>query len=87
MVTVDNGLDWLKGADKMEHTRVVEHLEIALIELEYATADFAEHRAKGVRPVDAAALEDVRRKLISANRALHLALEVLGERSLIHSAA
>ena len=71
----------------MEYAQVVEHLEIALIELEYATADFAEHRAKGVHVVGVDTLEDVRRKMIAANRALQLALEVLGERSKLHFAA
>ena len=65
----------------MNYGQVVEHLEIALIELEYASADFAQRRTSTLHSLAAEDLETVRHKMTAANRALQLALEMLAHRT------
>ncbi len=62
----------------MDYARIVEHLELALIELEYATADFAHRKASNGSALELVDLETVRVKMNAANRAMELAIELLG---------
>ena len=62
----------------MIYSQVIEHLEIALIELEYASADFTHRKVLSGLPPDLTDLEAVRAKIQAANRAMQLALEVMG---------
>lgn len=65
----------------MDCARIVEHLELALIELEYASADFAHKTGEPVGPREALDLETVRAKLQAANRAMELAVQLLAAQS------
>ena len=62
----------------MDYARIVEHLELALIELEYATADFAHRKASTATRLELNDLEAVRVKMNAANRAMELAIDILG---------
>ena len=62
----------------MDYARIVEHLELALIELEYATADFAHRKAATATRLELNDLEAVRVKMNAANRAMDLAIDILG---------
>lgn len=66
----------------MVYSQVIEHLEIALIELEYASADFAHRKAASGQPPDLTDLEAVRIKIQAASRAMQLALDVMCETKL-----
>lgn len=61
----------------MEHADVVGRLEVALIELEYASADFAHNRTALGGEVDVRMLNEVALKLSAAQRAMHTALQTL----------
>jgi hypothetical protein len=61
----------------MDYARIVEHLELALIELEYATADFAYRKAANANVLELIDLEGVRIKMNAANRAMELAIQLL----------
>lgn len=69
----------------MEYARIVEHLELALIELEYATADFAHRKAATGTRIELIDLEAVRVKMNAANRAMELAIDILGAAAPLHS--
>ena len=74
----------------MDHADVVGSLEVALIELEYASADFAHNRASLGREVDARMLNEIAAKLSAAQRAMAIALQTLSgdsEASLAQHAA
>jgi len=62
----------------MDYARIVEHLELALIELEYATADFAHRKSSMAARLELNDLEAVRVKMNAANRAMELAIDILG---------
>jgi hypothetical protein len=59
----------------MNFSSALDNLEISLIELEYAAADFADRKASIDEPGDLGALLS---KLVEANRALLLAIDALG---------
>ena len=61
----------------MDHADVVGRLEVALIELEYASADFAHNRNSQGGEVDVRMLNEVASKLSAAQRAMHMALQTL----------
>ena len=64
----------------MDYARIVEHLELALIELEYATADFTYKKAASANVLELIDLEAVRVKMNAANRAMELAIQLLATR-------
>lgn len=64
----------------MDYAGVVERLEVALIELEYASADFAHSRADAAEELDVVVLNQVAVKLSAAHRAMQLAMQVLGDK-------
>ncbi len=68
------------GKGGIDCGRIVEHLELALIELEYAAADFA-HKKAATEAVELADLQAMRLKMMAATRAMDLAIQILGARA------
>jgi len=63
----------------MNASYIVDNLELALIELEYAAADFTDKKlAESV--IDFGDLQAMRLRMNAARRALDLAIEILSER-------
>ena len=56
--------------------KIVDRLELALIELEYAAADFA-HKKSATDAVELRDLVEVQRKMQAATRAMDLAIQLL----------
>ena len=63
--------------EQMDWSQAVKNLELALIELEYATADFAHWKASATKSVEAKELGWLLRQLVAAKRASELAIGVL----------
>jgi hypothetical protein len=61
--------------------QAVDNLELALIDLEYATADFSRGRAAFSGPLERADLEALLPKISAANRMVQLALDGFSARS------
>jgi hypothetical protein len=64
----------------MSSTAVFNDIEIALIDLEYAAADFS-HRNAEAGPQDGDDYEELLSNLVRANRAVQLAIFAFGRRS------
>lgn len=64
----------------MVESAIIEHLEIALIELEYAGADVTENLKTG-RSASQRDLAEFLARVRAANEAIHLALEALSDGS------
>ena len=63
----------------MSSSPVFNEIEIALIDLEYAAADF--NHTAGARPQNVADYEELLSNLVRANRAVQLAIFAFGRRS------
>jgi len=63
----------------LKRTHLIAHLEIALIELEYAAADFGPRDKGGRYQLDPDELQKLRVKLQAANQAIRIALMILGD--------
>ncbi len=64
----------------MNFESVLEQCEAALIELEYASADFLHQKAADVGSLAPSDIEALRSKIAAANLALQIALEILRDR-------
>jgi hypothetical protein len=58
---------------------MIAHLEIALIELEYAAGDFYQREIAAVAQLEAGEQQKLTTKLQAATQALQVALTILGE--------
>ncbi len=63
----------------MNRTHMIAHLEIALIELEYAAGDFYQREIAAVVQLDAGEQQKLTTKLQAATQGLQVALTILGE--------
>ena len=63
----------------MNRTHMIAHLEIALIELEYAAGDFYPREITAGAQLDAGELQKLTTKLQAATQAVQVALTILGE--------
>jgi hypothetical protein len=63
----------------MNFEGILEQCEVALIELEYASADFLHQKSFALSSLAASDLETLRAKLAAANLALQIALDILRE--------
>ena len=63
----------------MTFENILEQCEVALIELEYASADFLHQKASSSGSLVASDVEALRGKLTAANLALQIALDILRE--------
>ncbi len=64
----------------MKRAEVIEHLELALIELEYASADFAQRSGARRGGMGFRDIEPVAMKMQAANKAMQIALAMLEAR-------
>lgn len=62
----------------MNASHIVDNLELALIELEYAAADFADKKSSATA-IELGDLHAMRLRMTAARRALDLAIEILSE--------
>jgi hypothetical protein len=62
----------------MKHSLGLNELELALIEVEYATADFNHRKASVAETLELGDFEALLSKLMAATRAVQLALSTLG---------
>ena len=66
-------------AEVVNRTHMIAHLEIALIELEYAAGDFYQREIATGAQLDAGELQKLMTKLQAATQAVQVALTILGE--------
>ena len=63
----------------MNRTHMIAHLEIALIELEYAAGDFYQREIAAGVQIEAGEQQKLTTKLQAATQAVQVALTILGE--------